>query len=91
VAQGPAGCGNDRVEIAPLVGYRRLPQSDCGFELTYRWSNYGWYTPDLSISDYGFTVVAGHSIRRGPFARGECEYLNCEYPLDAGAGRRPGA
>jgi hypothetical protein len=48
------------------------------------------YARDLSTGGHGFTVFADHSNRRGPFARGEYEYLSCEYPLGAGAGRRPG-
>jgi hypothetical protein len=91
VAQGATGCGADRVEISLLAGDRPLPRFDFGLELTYRWSDYGWYTRDLSTGDYGFTVFDDGSIRRGLHARGEYEYLSCEHPLDAGAGRRPGA
>jgi hypothetical protein len=85
VAQGPVGCDTDSVEISPLVGYRALPQLDFGLELTYRWlDDIG--TPGISPP----AATASPSSPTGLFARGEYEYLNHAYPLDAGAGRRPG-
>jgi hypothetical protein len=82
--------GVDWVEISPLVGDRPVPQFDFGVELTYRWSNSDWYAWGCATSDYGFTVFAADSIWRGLFARGEYEYLNCEYPAYAAGTDRTG-
>jgi hypothetical protein len=80
----------DYVEIAPIVGYRPVPQFDFGIGLTYRWSNYSWYGRDLSTNDYGFTLFADYYVWRGLFARGEYEYLDYEYPVDTGGTDRTG-
>lgn len=80
----------DWVEISPLVGYRPVPQFDFGLELTYRWSDYGWYGQDFSTSDYGFTLFADYYIWRGVFARGEYEYLSYELPELDGSTNRAG-
>lgn len=71
----------DYIELAPLVGYRFLPELDGGIQLIYQYQNDSRYPEDISLSNYGASLFTRYFILPSIFLQAEYEFLNYEYVL----------
>lgn len=78
----------DWVNVSPVLGYRITDRLAGGLSLTYRYSNYKFYSPSLKTNDYGGSLFARYLVRAPVFLQAEYEYLNFEFPVSVGETQR---
>jgi hypothetical protein len=75
------GTAFDYISISPLLGYKLTPKVATGLYLTYRYTNYKTYTPNVATTDYGVSPFIRLKVYGPFFLHTEYEYLNFEYPI----------
>lgn len=78
------------VSVSPLVGVAVTPRLATGVQLTYRFSQYKTYTPQLTTHDYGVSPFVRFNVYGPLFLHAEYEYLNYEYPYSVSDTERRG-
>lgn len=75
------GSQQDFLSISPLIGYRVTERMLAGTGITYRYTKYKYYSPALTLNDYGFNPFLRYTVFNGIFLQTEYEYLNYEFPV----------
>lgn len=75
------GSQQDFFSVSPLIGYRVTERMLAGTGITYRYTKYKYYSPALTLSDYGFNPFVRYTVFNGIFLQTEYEYLNYEFPV----------
>lgn len=78
------------VSVSPLVGVTVTPKLATGLQLTYRYSQYKTYRPEITTHDYGVSPFVRFSVVGPLFLHAEYEYLNYEYPYSVSDTKRRG-
>jgi outer membrane protein assembly factor BamA len=71
----------DYFMLSPSLGYMLTKRLILGTSVTYRYTNYKFYSPSLKLNDYGVSPFLRFMIYNGLFAQAEYEYLNYEFPI----------
>lgn len=74
------GTAQDFFSVSPMIGYRVTERMLAGTGFTYRYTKYKYYSPSISLIDYGINPFLRYTIFNGIFVHTEYEYLNYEYP-----------
>lgn len=74
------GSSQDFISISPMVGYRVTERLLTGTGVTYRYTKYKYYTPALTLIDWGFNPFLRYTLFKNIFVHTEYEYLNYEFP-----------
>jgi hypothetical protein len=75
------GSVQDYISVSPVLGYSITKKFIAGTGVTYRYTNYKFYTPSLKLTDYAVSPFLRYNIYRGFFLQTEYEYLNYEFPV----------
>ena len=78
------GSTQDYISISPVIGYALTAKVMAGTSFTFRYTNYKYYTPSVTLIDYGLSPFARYTFYKGFFIQTEYEYLNYEFPLNNG-------
>src|SRR6187455_1741909 len=73
----------DFVSISPQIGYLVTRRLIAGTGLTYRYTNYKYYSPSIKLHDYGVNPFLRFTVFRNIFIQTEYEYLNYEFPVNS--------
>jgi hypothetical protein len=74
------GSNQDFVSVSPVIGYSFTRKIIGGTGLTFRYTNYKFFNPSISLIDYSINPFARYMVYRGFFIQTEYEYLNYEFP-----------
>lgn len=80
----------DYVMVSPTVGYMVTRKLIAGTGLTYRYTNYKYFSPSVALNDYGVSPFLRYFIYRNIFLHAEYEYLNYEFVIAQGESMRKG-
>ena len=75
------GSDQDFFSVSPLIGYRVTERMLAGTGITYRYTKYKYYSPALTLNDYGFNPFVRYTVFNGIFLQAEYEHLNYEFPV----------
>jgi hypothetical protein len=70
----------DFVSISPEVSYRVTARFMAGAGLSYRYTNYKYYSPSVKLHDYGVNPFLRFIVYKQIFIHAETELLNYEFP-----------
>ncbi len=70
----------DFISVSPQVGYFITRKLVAGTGVTYRYTNYKYYSPSIKLNDYGVNPFLRFTVYRNIFIQTEYEYLNYEFP-----------
>jgi hypothetical protein len=70
----------DFVSVSPQIGYRLTAKLMAGTGVTYRYTNYKYFSPSIKLNDYGVNPFLRFMVYRNIFIQAEYEYLNYEFP-----------
>ena len=73
----------DFFSISPQIGYLVTRRLIAGTGLTYRYTNYKYYSPSIKLNDYGVNPFLRFTVFRNIFIQTEYEYLNYEFPVNS--------
>ena len=73
----------DFVSVSPQIGYLVTRRLIAGTGLTYRYTNYKYYSPSIKLHDYGVNPFLRFTVYRNIFIQTEYEYLNYEFPVNS--------
>lgn len=82
------GSVQDFISVSPVLGYSITKKFIAGTGVTYRYTNYKYYSPSIKLTDYAISPFLRYNIYRGIFAQTEYEYLNYEVPVTSAETRR---
>jgi hypothetical protein len=74
------GSNQDFLSVSPMIGYRLTAKLIAGTGITYRYTNYKIYSPNIKLHDYGVNPFLRFTVYRNIFIQTEYEYLNYEFP-----------
>ena len=74
------GSGQDFISVSPQIGYRVTARLIAGTGITYRYTNYKYFSPSIKLNDYGLNPFLRFTVYRNIFIQAEYEYLNYEFP-----------
>lgn len=66
------------VEVQPIVGMNFSKRLSGAVSVLYRWRDDGRYSPSLSTSDYGASLIGRFQVANPLFLQAEYEYLEYE-------------
>jgi hypothetical protein len=69
----------DYFSLSPIIGYKLGPKVATGLSIIYRYTNYKYVTPSVSMNDYGVSPFIRYQFYGPLFLHVEYEYLNYEY------------
>lgn len=70
----------DYFSLSPVIGYQLTRKLMAGTSITYRFTNYKYYTPSLKLRDYAANPFVRFTVYKNIFLQSEYEYLNYEFP-----------
>ena len=74
------GSVQDFISVSPMIGYRLTAKLIAGTGVTYRYTNYKFYSPSIKLNDYGVNPFLRFTVYRNIFVQTELEHLNYEFP-----------
>lgn len=74
------GSVQDFISVSPMIGYRLTAKLIAGTGVTYRYTNYKFYSPSIKLNDYGVNPFLRFNVYRNIFVQTELEHLNYEFP-----------
>lgn len=75
------GSNQDFISVSPMIGYRITTKFLAGTGVTYRYTKYKFYSPAITLTDYGFNPFMRYTIFNNVFLQAEFEHLNYEFPV----------
>lgn len=75
------GSVQDFISVSPVIGYSITRKIIGGTGLTYRYTNYKFYSPSIKLTDYAVNPFVRYTVYKGFFLQTEYEYLNYEFPV----------
>lgn len=82
------GSYQDFISISPMIGYMFTQKLWGGTSVTFRYTKYKEYAPDVTLIDYGINPFLRYNLFESIFVQTEYEYLNYEFPLADGTTRK---
>lgn len=73
----------DVFSVSPMIGYKVTEKFMAGTTVSYRYTKYKFYSPNIKLTDYGVSPFVRYTIYNGIFLQAEYEYLNYEFPETA--------
>lgn len=74
------GSNQDFFSVSPMIGYRVTAKLIAGTGITYRYTNYKIFRPNIKLNDYGVNPFLRFTVYRNIFIQTEYEHLNYEFP-----------
>ena len=74
------GSGQDFISVSPQIGYRVTARLIAGTGVSYRYTNYKYFSPSIKLNDYGVNPFLRFTVYKNIFIQTEYEYLNYEFP-----------
>ena len=74
------GSQQDFISLSPFIGYKLTQKLIAGTSFTYRYTKFKYYSPSITLIDYGVAPFLRYAIFNNFFVQAEYEYLNYEFP-----------
>lgn len=71
---------SDFISVSPQIGYAITRKLIAGTGFTYRYTKYKYYSPSITLNDFGVNPFLRFTVYRNIFIQTEYEYLNYEFP-----------
>src|SRR5687767_12584184 len=63
------GSTQDYISVSPVIGYSITKKFMAGTGITYRYTNYKYFSPSLKLTDYAINPFVRYTIYRGFFVQ----------------------